>query len=375
MNHHDTWYVPLLVSALFLAACRESQSPRELSKHRVATDTVRLTERSRKALRFQIAPAQASTPLAPVAVAGRVTTIDHRTSPVVAPLEGHIVKVSVSLGERVKSGAKLALVRTPHLAEWQRGARASEVALRTRQSTVARLRQLVEQRIAPQHDLIVAESELEEARVSRDAARARLQSLSILPEGDTAYWLLAARPGTVVQLSAAPGELVGPNAAKTMATVADIDEVLVIADLPAGAVRDVAPGTIVEIRSPGSTSDPVLGRVELVAAVMDPDRQTVPIRIRVDNSGHLLRPNAYVDAQFLPSDRTPTVQVPASAVVRDGLAAVVFVQVGPDSVRKRTVQLGRQAADRVEVLAGLSEGDPIVTSGALLLLNALDIEG
>lgn len=367
--------VPLmLLGVLGPLACAQPSGLKSPS-HRLDTTTVRLPDPKHSDVRFQIEHAQASPPLLAPAVSGRVTTIDAQTSPAVAPLNGQIVRVAVALGERVKQGAKIALVRTPELAELQRSLRTYDVVLRTKHSTVARLQQLVEQRIAPQQDLLLAQSELDEAQVARDAARARLRSLGIGTEGDTAYWVLASRPGTVVQLSAAPGQLVGPDTAHPVATVANIDEVLVIADLPARAVAGVSAGSRARIANPGDTLVAAEGTVELVPAVMDPDRQTVPIRIRAKNEGHGLRPNAYVDVTFQPASDQPTVQVPASAIVRDGLTAVVFVQVAPDRVRRRNVELGRQTSERVEIRSGLEAGEAIVVSGALLLLNALDIEG
>jgi membrane fusion protein, heavy metal efflux system len=37
--------------------------------------------------------------------------------------------------------------------------------------------------------------------------------------------------------------------------------------------------------------------------------------------------------------------------------------------------VGRQSKDRAEITEGLAAGERVVTSGALLLLNSLDVEG
>jgi HlyD family secretion protein len=55
--------------------------------------------------------------------------------------------------------------------------------------------------------------------------------------------------------------------------------------------------------------------------------------------------------------------VPAAAIVRDGVQDTVwFVQDG--RARRRTVTLGAQGEDAVQVLSGLQLGDEIVVSGA-----------
>ncbi len=59
----------------------------------------------------------------------------------------------------------------------------------------------------------------------------------------------------------------------------------------------------------------------------------------------------------------------------DGSTSVVFVETEPGVLRRRPVQLGRQSAERAEVMSGLNAGERVVVRGALLLLNALDVKG
>jgi multidrug efflux pump subunit AcrA (membrane-fusion protein) len=115
--------------------------------------------------------------------------------------------------------------------------------------------------------------------------------------------------------------------------------------------------------------------IEAISEVVDPERQTVPVRVRVDNSGRKLRPNAYVDMVLGSANKHQIVLVPSSAVVRDGADAVVFVQNMPGHFQRRPVRLGRQGKDRVEITSGLFAGEEVVTTSALLLLNAIDIQG
>lgn len=67
-------------------------------------------------------------------------------------------------------------------------------------------------------------------------------------------------------------------------------------------------------------------------------------------------------------------RVPATAIVADGAAPFVWL-VDPESMRvsKAPVQLGEASGDRVEVLAGLSAGQTIATSGAQLLRDGMTV--
>jgi multidrug efflux pump subunit AcrA (membrane-fusion protein) len=108
--------------------------------------------------------------------------------------------------------------------------------------------------------------------------------------------------------------------------------------------------------------------------VLDPERQTVPVRIRAKNEDGKLRPNTFVEATFLPKEGTQVVTVPTEAAISDGATSVVFVETEPGTYRRRVVQLGRQTRDKTEVIAGLNPGERVVVRGALLLLNAVGVK-
>ncbi|MEK7862674.1 MAG: hypothetical protein AAB295_05350, partial [Chloroflexota bacterium] len=60
--------------------------------------------------------------------------------------------------------------------------------------------------------------------------------------------------------------------------------------------------------------------------------------------------------------------VPLTALLEaDGRAAVVFVVADGDVARRVAVQTGRLLGERIEVVAGLSLGDRVVTEGAAWL--------
>ncbi len=341
----------------------------------VEGDAIRLKPKA-VPMNFETARAELGPPLARNPVTARVATVESRTAPSFAPLDGRVVQLNVHVGDRVKQGDKLVLVRSGDLATMQRDLRAAQLSIRTKQALADRLKILVDSRAASQNDLMVAQSELGEANLTASAAGSKLQSLSVAQEGDTSYWVLATRSGTVVQLDAAPGKQVGPDKDKPIATVADLDEVLVVGDVPQKEAGSVVVGMEVLITEPGvAGQEPMKGRVEVVSDVLDSERQTVPIRIKVVNVGHHLRPNEFVEAAFAPPVADPILKVATEAVVSDGAVSVVFVELTPGVLRRRPVKVGRQNRQQTEILGGLAEGERVVVRGALLLLNAVDVKG
>jgi membrane fusion protein, heavy metal efflux system len=229
----------------------------------------------------------------------------------------------------------------------------------------------------PEKDLLLAEEEAHESEIALRSAEGKKKSfhLGTIDEGGL-YWLTAPREGTVVERRALVGMEVGPDRDEPLLSIAKLDEVVVIADLLEGDVATVKVGQKASVSAGGTT---LTGTVEYVAALVDPQRRTVAVRVRVANPGKELRPNAFAEVSFIEADKTPRVVVPAESVVTDGQNTVVFVraEVSPGHYRftRRQVHLGRSRAGRTEILDGLTPGETFVTRGALLLLNALDLEG
>lgn len=333
---------------------------------------VKLRSGSYQPLHFETRLAEMGTPLARPPVTARVVTLESSTSPSFAPLEGRVVETAVRIGSAVKAGDKLVLVRTGELAELKRAKQAAELSIITKQALLTRVEKLIESRAASQNDLLLAQSELNESRLTSRAADAKLRALSIRQEGDVGYWVLANRAGTVVQLDAAPGKEVGPDKDKPVATVAELDDVLVLADLPQRDAGGLIAGMPVAIRFSGAGANTeVTGTLESVSAVLDADRQTVPVRVRAKNEDNKLRPNTFVEATFLPKEGTHVVLVPTEAAISDGSTSVVFVETEPGVYRRRVVQVGRQTREKTEIVAGLEPTEKVVVRGALLLLNAV----
>ena len=233
---------------------------------------------------------------------------------------------------------------------------------------------LVDSHAASENELLIAQNELREAELAARAADFRLKSLAVSEDADNLYWIIASRSGTVIQLDATPGQQVGPGRDKPVATVADLSEVMVLADLPQQDVVGLSAGMSAEIRIPGSENVTFTGKIETVSEVVDAERQTVPIRVRVDNSDRSLRPNAFVEATFATDIARKVLLVPAASVVTDGTRSFVFVEAESGVFHRRDVVLGRQHAGQCEILSGVKADERVVSRGALLLLNAIVLD-
>jgi cobalt-zinc-cadmium efflux system membrane fusion protein len=244
---------------------------------------------------------------------------------------------------------------------------------------VERTRDLVKLRAVPEKDLILAEQERRESELALKAAEGKRRSLRLGALDDTGvYWVTATKRGTVVERKALVGMEVGPDRAEPLLAIAELDQVIVVADVLERDAEGLAIGQKAQIVDVSLGGTPVEGAIEYIAQVVDPVRRTVAIRVRAANPERKLRPNAFAQVTFTASGAARVV-VPTEAVVTDDQKSVVFVKsTGPKGttrLERRQVQVGRARDGKTEIVSGLTPGETFVSRGALLLLNALDLAG
>ncbi len=326
---------------------------------------------------LELAVATVSAPLPPVPTPARVVVDEALSAPIYAPLAGRVEQVHVQLGQVVKTGDRLVAIRSSALPELGREVQSARAGLAVKSSMVQRVRDLVALNAVPQKDLIIAEQERRESELALGAAEGKRKSLHIgALDSSGLYWVTAARHGTVVERTALVGMEVGPDRAEALVSVADLSQVVVVADVLETETAGIAVGqkaSITEAALGGATLE---GTIVHVADVVDPVRRTVAVRVRVPNPSRKLRPNAFAQVTFsMGSDKR--IVVPSEAVVTDDQKAVVFVKVpgiaGASRLQRRTVRAGRTRDGQTEILTGLAAGETFVAKGALLILNAVDL--
>ena len=175
--------------------------------------------------------------------------------------------------------------------------------------------------------------------------------------------VVAPRSGVVVNRGVTVGTSVDPST--TLLTIADLSRVWVLAEVPEASIPFVRVGTLTQLDFAASGRPPFGARVDFVYPTLTERTRTLRVRLSAANPGGALRPGLYGTATFESAGQS-MITVPRDAVVDTGLQQHVFVAVG-DRFEPRPIVVGAQFADRVEIRAGVNEGEQIVAAGVFLL--------
>jgi cobalt-zinc-cadmium efflux system membrane fusion protein len=111
-------------------------------------------------------------------------------------------------------------------------------------------------------------------------------------------------------------------------------------------------------------------RLTYVAPAVDPVTRRLPVHAQIGNPDELLKPEMFATFTIATADESEALAVPNDAVIYEGDAARVWIAEENNGLALRSIRVGRGNHGMVEVLAGLTPSDKVVTSGSLFIDRA-----
>lgn len=312
-----------------------------------------------------------------VEATGTVAFNGDRSTQVISPISGPVVRLVTSLGAHVTAGQTLATVSSPDFAVAVASYRKAEEAARNTKRIFDRDEQLFANDALARSDLDQARTDAASAAADRDATAQQLRAIGIeestiaaihngklVPQLEGA--IRAPIPGTVVEKLINPGQLL--QAGTTLAySIADLSTMWVLASVYGSDVGTVRAGERVDIIT-DVTPTPIVGRVDFVAPIVDPGTRATTVRILVANTQLFLKRDMFVRVRFHATRERAGLIVPATSVLRDDdNLPFVFIANADRTFSRRHVTLGVAVDAGYEIIDGLKVGENVLANGALFV--------
>lgn len=266
---------------------------------------------------------------------------------VTAKVSETVEQVHFDSGDVVAAGAPLVTL----------SGQAQQASLREAQAAATEADRLFRRQDELAAQQLIARSQLDAQRATRDAANARVAQIRA-QLGDRV--IRAPFAGVLGLRQVSPGTLVTPGT--VIATLDDTARVYVDFPVPETQLAQVAPGQALSATSAAYRGRRFDGTVATVDARIDPGTRAVTVRGDFPNPGRVLKPGMLMDVTLSQAERSALL-VPEIAVVQVGGDSFVY-RVKPDgTVERADVRLGVRREGNVEVVDGLNVGDRIVVDG------------
>ena len=203
--------------------------------------------------------------------------------------------------------------------------------------------------------------------------RGDVEKLAATGKASERIQVLAPQDGVVFDLTAREGMYVQPNT--TVLSLAGLSSVWLQAEVFESQAEWVAPGQAAEARLDYLPGQVFTGQVDYVYPVLDPKTRTLRVRLRFDNPEERLKPNMYAQVSIYGKLQPNALSIPREALIRAPGRDRVVVAVGEGRFDVHEVMTGMESGDWVEIIAGIQEGERVVTSAQFLIDSEASLAG
>lgn len=286
-------------------------------------------------------------------VTGRIDDDDTRHRILSARVPGRVEKLHVNfIGAPVAAGAPLATIYSPEILTAQRvyleRLKSGEAAFAATERATSRER-LLELGLT-EADVVALEKGLQ-------------PSATIV--------VRAPEAGTVVAKSVYEGQYVKTD--DRLFEIGDFSRMWFVFDAYPQDIPWLHIGQTVEITTRAVPGETITAPIEFIDPNFDEARQTTRVRAVLPNphysvggESHSLPHRVLAEGRVL-VESPAVLAAPRSAILDRGTGPLAFVDRGGGQFEQRTLRLGRRGDGLAEILSGLSEGEKVVTNGALLI--------
>jgi membrane fusion protein (multidrug efflux system) len=261
--------------------------------------------------------------------------------------QGRITQLLFREGQSVAAGTPLVKVDDAMLKAQAERAKADR-DLATQQ--LERVRRLRAQNAASPADL-------ERAEAAARSAEAGLALLELQVERTT---VRAPFSGAIGQRFVSVGDYV--TTGTRLLTLQTVDPQRAVIEVPERHAVKLRPGQIVEFAVAAQAGRTFRATVDFIDPVVQNENRTIVVKASAPNPGRQLKPGMFIEARLATATRANAIVVPEDAVQPLRSANVVWAVVDGKASR-RVVQLGVRSAGVVEVISGVTAGEPVVVGG------------
>jgi RND family efflux transporter MFP subunit len=282
-----------------------------------------------------------------------------------ARVNGYLKSWEQDIGAKVTAGQLLASIEAPDLDQQLAQARATLASAKANYDIAAvtanRYDILVQKQSVSQQTADQTAADAAAKKAVMDANEANVRQLEAM---QSFKQIVAPFDGVVTQRNTDIGALInaGSTAGQQLFEVSDLRRVRIYVQVPQAFSADLDPGVKATFEMPQYPGRKFDATLVTTSKAMNATSRSVLVELQTDNPDGKLLGGAYCRVDFqIPGDPN-MVRLPATALMPVNRGSQVAILGAGNKVVLKSVQLGRDFGDSVEVTAGLAPQDRVIDS-------------
>ena len=282
-----------------------------------------------------------------------------------ARVNGYVKSWDHDIGSSVKAGQVLATIDAPDLDQQLGQAKATLASVRANhqiasltanRNNILLQKQIVAQQLA---DQTTADEKAKEAVV--DANEANVRQLEAMQSFKT---LAAPFDGVVTARNVELGMLInsGGGSGQALFEVSDLHRVRIFVQVPQSFTAGLAPGMKATFEMPQYPGVQFDATVSHISKSINASSHSMQVELQADNAAGKFFGGSYCNVHFQIPTEANLVKIPSTALITGNQGMQVATLDSNNKVVLKSVKLGRDLGDSVEVITGLTPSDRIINS-------------
>lgn len=301
---------------------------------------------------------------------GRVSFNPEQVANVYPIFGGNVSEVNVEVGDYVKKGDILAVIRSSEVADYEKQRKEAEQQLILANRNLDATRDMLKSGMASERDMLQAEQEVSNA-LAEQKRIGEVYSIYHIT-GNSVYEIKAPVSGFVIDKNVSRNMQIRSDQTEELFTISGLDNVWVMADVYESDISKVREGAPVRITTLAYRDKEFTGTIDKVYNILNDESKTMSIRVKLKNDNYMLKPAMFTNV-YVQSNQEGEIMpcVDARAVIfENGRHYVVCVDEN-NELHACEVTVFKQTEKNCYLQSGLKEGDRIIDKNALLVYNAL----
>lgn len=297
-----------------------------------------------------------------------------------------ITNFYVDLGDTVKAGQLLAKINNTtfkdQLAQAEAQLMQSEIAVSRDSAAYSRAKMLAEKELSSIADEEIAEANYQSSLAALESAKA---SLTQAKENVSFTEVRSPVNGVILSKTGEEGDVA--SSAQALFEIANLVGYETRVFLPVQDWRFVKIGQPVNLRVSNESESSAVGIISRKSPQLDPTTGLGEVVVSLTNTGPNIFPGVLTENVIDIDFKEQTIVVPRSALVEKVETTVepesntitlaktysVFVSVGDTTAELRSLKLGIEQGDKIEIIEGLNAGESIIVTGQTSLKDGAKI--
>jgi cobalt-zinc-cadmium efflux system membrane fusion protein len=301
---------------------------------------------------------------------GKVSVNEEKMSKIYPFAGGIVESLKAELGDYVKKGQVLAVVRSSEVADYENQLNAAKSNLSIAKKNMEVADELFKSGLNSEKDVNLAKNEFQKAEgdVSRIKNIMNIYSVGV---GST-YQIKAPISGFITEKNVSPSMQFRTDNPFNFFTIADLDSIWVLANVYENDIDRIQLNYQAKVSTLANPDKEYIGKIDKIYNLVDPTTRVLKVVIKLKNTNNELKPEMFANVKLDFNEPIDMVTIPSNAVIFDKNKFFVMVYHDKHNIETREVVVHKNINGKAYIQSGIKAGEKVISSYQLLVYDAIN---